>query len=321
MKNNKKCNICHKTESDNNDLLTCKYCFAMAHFECRKSVDKNRKMPGHITNFCSPKCSSLYDRITTTEVKNDPTINQFIDDLKNVMHENTRTIRSQVQSVTSAIEASQQFLSSKFETILADFRSLKDENNRLKREIEDLKVLQTSLSAVVYKQESEIDRQKQSSVANNAVMFGVPFEKNENLSQISAKIFDSIDAKSCCDSIVSVSRMFSSDKHPNAPIRIVFKDRKTKDVVIKKQKESGRIASSKVGSYKTGKKSFINIRDELTPLTVELLNALRQFQHKLNLKYVWPGRDGIVLVKRDANSKPLEIRNRMDLDRLLKGQH
>lgn len=315
----KTCISCHKTESDANQLFTCNYCFVREHVKCRRKTGKIIKSDDNM-QFCSVKCSSLYERVTASRIKNELNISQLIDEIKSVMHANARTVTEQVKSVTSAIEASQEFLSSKFESILVDFKVLKEENTRLKQELEELKSSQSSLSAVVYKQESEIDKQRKKSVMNNAIVFGVPFKKSENLLQITTKILGNIGAVSCCDSVISVSRINASEKKSMPPIRIIFKDKKSKDLVFKLNKESNKIPSTLIDpSLKhTRNSSFITIRDELTPLSAELLNELRHAQEKLKLKYVWPGRGGVILVKKDTNTKPLEVRNRLDLDKLLK---
>lgn len=68
-----------------------------------------------------------------------------------------------------------------------------------------------------------------------------------------------------------------------------------------------------------GKPSNIAIRDELTSYSLELLHEVRSFQKDMNLKYVWAGRDGAVLVKKDETSKPIIIKNRNDINKLVQG--
>lgn len=55
------------------------------------------------------------------------------------------------------------------------------------------------------------------------------------------------------------------------------------------------------------------MRDELTPLSLELLREMREHQDRLNVKYVWSSRDGNVLVKKNEHSKPELIKTRDDM--------
>lgn len=61
----------------------------------------------------------------------------------------------------------------------------------------------------------------------------------------------------------------------------------------------------------------VTLRDELTPLSLELLKELRGSQEQLNIKYVWAGREGVILAKKDENSKPVLVKNRGDLSRAI----
>lgn len=312
------CTTCHKTGNDINKLLTCNYCFAKTHLKCLKKIGKTIKQNESDCYFCSTRCSAMYERIINMRFQSD--IPQLIDELKCAVRVNMQTVIEQVKTVTSAIETSQEFLSTKFESILADFKVLKDENRRLIQEVNELRSSQSSLSALVYKQEAEIDRQNKKSVVNNVVMFGVPFRKSENLSEITATILGKIGAASSKNSVVSVARMHASDRNPMSPIRIVFQDKKSKDQVLRMKKQFGKLVSTMIDSNlaHSSRTSVITLNDELTPLSNELLNELRQVQKKLNLKYVWPGRGGVILIKSDENSKPIEIRNRLDMHKFFK---
>lgn len=317
------CTVCFKTGHNKNKLFTCNYCFNKVHLKCLHDLGGVTKQNESQMHFCSSKCCSKYDRISSSRMKNDPNLSQLIEELQSAMLANTQTVREQVKSVTSAVEASQQFLSDKFESILVEFQNLKDENKRLKQEIEQIKSSQSTLSAMVYKQELELDRQNKMSITNNAVVLVVPFKQNENLSEICSKIFDKIGAASGYNSVLSMTRMSAGDKNPMAPIRIVFRDKKSKDFVFARKKESGTIISTMIDPklISNEKSSYITIRDELTPLSTDLLNELRKVQERLNLKYVWAGRGGVILVKKDANAKTSEIRNRLDLNKLINTQH
>lgn len=66
-----------------------------------------------------------------------------------------------------------------------------------------------------------------------------------------------------------------------------------------------------------GKATTVTLRDELSPLSLELLKELRESKELLNVKYIWAGRGGTILVKKDENSKPELVKNREDLSRVM----
>lgn len=58
------------------------------------------------------------------------------------------------------------------------------------------------------------------------------------------------------------------------------------------------------------------IRDELTPYGLQLLNETKDAQDQLGFKFVWPGRNGVVLVKHSESSTIKVIRSMKDLETL-----
>lgn len=64
-----------------------------------------------------------------------------------------------------------------------------------------------------------------------------------------------------------------------------------------------------------GKPSTLAIRDELTPLSLELLGNLRKLQTVLKIKRIWAGRGGNIYVRDNDSLKPIIIKNQNDLNR------
>lgn len=86
-----------------------------------------------------------------------------------------------------------------------------------------------------------------------------------------------------------------------------------------RKKQVGKLLSTTIDSslLLNGRPTTVSIRDELTPLTTELLHELRESQDLFKIKYVWPGRHGTVLVRKNDGDKPDLIKNREDLSKLL----
>lgn len=245
--------------------------------------------------------------------------------VENVVSDQLRQVRKdmrqELKTVTSAVEHSQDFLSSKFDAIASDFKDLKSENEQLKREVDSLKRSHCSLSEVVHSLESNVDNTNKTAVSNNAIVFGMPSSPNENVNNLIKLTFDCIGAVLPPDAVVSVSRLyaknFNNNKNltSNIPIRVTFKDTVYKEMVVLKKQEYGPLQPSKINDTFQNS-SNITIRDELTPLMMGLLKEMRALQPILNIKYVWTGRGGVILVKKNDGSTVEKISNRNDLNRI-----
>lgn len=324
------CGLCNSVESDQNKLLICLYCFAAVHLDCKGirgvAASRVKKNP----YFCSTKCSEIYKRIIDMQ-HNEKTFFSSISKQLNaavssVVTDQMREVKSEVKSITSAVEASQNFLSEKFDKISSDFSDLKTENEKLKLELSEVKDSHRSLSAVVNTLEMNFDKVNRQSVSNNVVILGMPSLPNENVTDLALKTFKQIGAIVTSDSIVSASRFFTRTNNKNnkvsnitVPIRIIFKDTATKDFVLDKKTEFGQLLSSTIDKslLVNGNGSRIAIREELTAFSQNLLKEMRQSQNILKIKYVWPGRNGTILVKKDDEANVDKITNRDDLIRII----
>lgn len=148
------CVVCKRIENDQNKMFICKYCFSASHSKCYdKPPNINNSM--HNDYLCSAKCIENYNRIATTLNLNNKPISLLGAELKTAILTETQTMKESVRSVTSAIEKSQEFLASKFDFILEEFKTLKLENEQLRKELQSMKNNQLSLKNVVQKLEDE----------------------------------------------------------------------------------------------------------------------------------------------------------------------
>lgn len=301
------------------------YCFSEAHLKCRNIVGNAVRRIRERMYFCSHNCSSIYQRIIEMQNNKSSIVESLAVELKgavaNAVSQEMQNVRSEVQQVTAAIEKSQDFLSTKFDAIVTDFQELKKENVSLKREIDKMKNTQLSLSKTVYKLEHQVDKANRDANSKNAMILGVPFTPDENTPEIAQKIITCLGVNVAPDAITTVARLNTKNKpkHSLIPIRVVFKDNCVKETVFSKKKECGKLLSTSVDPSLliNGNPTTVYIRDELTPMSLELLNEMRAQQENLKIKYVWSSRGGNVLIKKTENSKPEVIRNRDDLNEMV----
>lgn len=319
------CSICKKTETNASEVLTCMYCFSSAHFKCKNLIGSARRRMKETDYFCSSDCSATYQRIVTMQNSSRSLMSSLAAEMKNTISASVakemQTVTTKMTQITTAIENSQDFLSSKFDDIVTDFNELKHENERMKAEIENLKKSQNLLQGTVHKLEANVDKTDKAALGNNAVVWGIPTAPDESVPLLVDKFLLSLGLRENCGLVISAERMFANNKASNAviPIRIVFADKESKEVVFNKKKQYGNLMSTVIDSKLAvnGKATTVTLRDELSPLSLELLKELRESKELLNVKYIWAGRGGTILVKKDENSKPELVKNREDLSRVM----
>lgn len=315
------CGVCKRVESDQNKLLTCKYCLSVSHLRC---IDSTSSAIHNSTDyFCTHKCANNYDRIMKTRNSKSRTDSSFGTDLKSAIASETQAMKETFRSVTSAIEKSQEFLASKFDLVVVEFNKLKLENEQLRKELQTMKNSYASLTNVVQKLETSADLVNKSNVVKNAIFYGIPQKKNENIRNVVSNVInDVLSVSLSADEIVSASRIGSSTSESDAmrPVRVVFQDVAAKNRVFTMKKRVGTVTSKMIDPPLTqkGRITNITIRDELTPLNAALFKNIREKQDFLRIKFVWIGKGGVVLVKKNERSKPVTIKCREDLNRLFR---
>lgn len=320
------CVVCSKLEKDQNKIITCMYCFSEAHIKCRNISSNAAVRIKEKMYFCTPQCSSIYQRIFDLQNKKASLITCLSAELKdtvaNAVTTEMQSVRSEMKQLTTAIEHSQEFISHKFDSIADEFNALKSENEILKEEIKALKISLSTLTGTVHKLEIDVDRNANITVEDTAVLHGIPFSPDEDVQKIVSQVMDRIGVELHSDSICRVSRIYENKKLPNPliPIKITFKTSQFKDHVFQMKKRCGKLLSSSIDPLlmKNGQPTTVNLRDELTPISLMLLKQARELQKSLNLKYVWSGRGGTVWMKKYEYSKPLAIRSRHDLENVEK---
>lgn len=314
------CTVCKKLEADSNKLITCMYCFSNAHLKCRGIIGSASCRIRGTMYFCTPNCSEIYKRII--DMQNDKTsmVASLTSEIKLAVSAEMHNMRSEFKSIASAIESSQEFLSSKFDSIVSDFNGLKAENENLKKEIHNLRKIQSSIIDTVNKLEMQVNKVHVETATNNVMFLGLPSVPNENTVELVRATCKCVGVDVDASSIVSASR-FSSNKAGSSlvPIKVVFKDRPIKELLLAKKKMLGKLSSTTVNDrlLLNGRPTNITIRDELPPLSLEMLRELRGSQERLNIKFIWTGRGGTILLKRDEHAQLEIIKNRSDVNRIL----
>lgn len=193
-------------------------------------------------------------------------------------------------------------------------QAIKEDQQLLKNDVAVLQEEQFAVNETITDLEKQLDQLNRAALATHAVILGVPSSKDEDLKKVITDITLAVKCTLPEDAIVETKRLVSKDGEQTGkpvPIKVIFSD------TSYNKKCHGLLLSSTIGSNNTGTGgSRIILRDELTSFGMTLLKQARVVQEAADLKFVWPGRDGVILVRATDNSKVEKIRNAKDLQKL-----
>jgi Baculovirus FP protein len=218
--------------------------------------------------------------------------------------------------VLQAIQDSQDFLSGRFDDIMAQLSTLKEENAGLKTRMEHLEMKCSSLEYTIYNLEREADTAKRQQLAGNLIVHGIPYtSNNENPTEIIMNIAAKLDHPLDESSILSCSRLTNSNKAATAraPLLVKFANPATKKVLFSKLRErKGLLLSEVYADLPSDSRAKISLRDDLTPLQRSLYKEAKDMQQLFELKFAWM-KDGAIFVRQTENSKVYQINSKIDI--------
>lgn len=276
---------------------------------------QNQSYRRHVQSFFAKRHLLANTRNMTTAAR----IN--VAELPNLI---SNALNEHANKLLANIEHSQQFLSDKLDDfgnqiiqLKSEIAKLKSENTFLKKTLSDLSTKTEVVSVAVDKQESTLDMQRRSELASNAILLGIPRLPNEDTKSLVAKTCELLGCGDEDDAIISCTRLISN-KAENNPIRITFKTTQAKERLIARKRQFGTLTVSMIAGVRwpNGWTNKVFIRDELSPLSLDIFRELKTKKTSLKYRYVWPGRDGVIYVKFTENSSPIKIRSRSDLQKL-----
>lgn len=120
--------------------------------------------------------------------------------------------------------------------------------------------------------------------------------------------------------VLEAKRLFSSESKQrnteSVPIKVVFSCERYKEDLFIKKRNHGTLLLTAFDPTYSGNVRKVILRDEMTSFGMDLYKQVREIQGHLNYKFVWPGRNGVVLAKKAENSKTEIIRSRTDIQGL-----
>lgn len=309
------CVICDKEEPDVNKVLECLHCHKCYHYRCKKLVGSAARKMRSQQFYCTVECNEMGMRTQHAVASENALIQELRNVIKEVhaMRDEAAASRRFLEDSIKEVEKSQDFLCTKFDEVVSELKQLKIDYSKMEKEMFSVREDYSQLSDAVVTLEAEVDRFKRAELVRNVIVLGVPITREDNASAIVNGIAR-VMGYALDEKIIEAYRLKASKTDGNyAPIRVVFADSNVKEEFFAKKKIFGQMKVSALGGSFAALTGKITLRDEMTSYGLAMLREVRAMQEQLKAKYVWPGRDGVILMKRTDTSKVEYIRNRMDI--------
>lgn len=304
------CASCEKKNCDPKKGIGCCHCHKWEHFKCKnvleKAIPKLRSKP----YFCSDGCLAAHESV--------PRSSAVDAELLNRMNELMSEVKG-IKNTVTEIEKSQTFISGEFDKLMKEMVVLKKDHNNLTKNVGDLYGKHQTVNTKVSQLELEVDRLARAGLTNNMVILGLPSTKDEDVGDLVRKVATSVGYNLPEGAIKEAKRLFPKDKNntrATIPIKVTFSDERIKEGLFAGKKARGQLLPSSVDPKFGSSNSRIMLRDEMTSFGMNLLKETREAEYLTDYKFIWPGRNGVVLVKKSENSPVHVIRSIADLHKL-----
>jgi hypothetical protein len=294
------CAQCSNVVSNDCAQIICSVCNGVYHKKCSKLKAKSFEVLIKTDDF-DWICSSCRDNLKTKKRGRSSLC------LENT-NDNTKLLKELLKE-QSELKSAIQFMSDQYEVLkkfVSEFSIVKKENEVLKTKCFDL--------------ETKCNRLEQYSKNFNLEISGVPQTKNENTYSIIGNILAAIEAKVDVDDIEYCHRLYPKNKNEEETPKIVakFYSRQKKHHILDKLKQfrakhNRHLSCSDLPDYDSNK-SRIFINEHLTAHNKHIFWLARNLR-SVGYKFVWV-KDGQVKIKKDEQSKVININSPLDIQRL-----
>lgn len=204
-----------------------------------------------------------------------------------------------------------------------------DDLNRFKENaIEDLQLLKNRMNALADKVENiatAIEQTQRYSYQYNVKITGIP-EHNPHESAVETttlcvRLFQNLGVEVTLQDIdiahrVPVRNATSASK----PIICKFVRRVVKEQIMRVRKDVCKVSATDIGLQMDKSLEEARILDHLTPQVQKLLADAKKYQQQIGFRYCWV-KNFIVFLRKTEDSRPISIKTRSDLERLIENEN
>ncbi|XP_046687100.1 uncharacterized protein LOC124372734 [Homalodisca vitripennis] len=231
------CGVCKdQLSKDGSEVICSGGCEVSFHIKCIKTDLEGRKTRSYKDWKCKICRSSQPDQ---PNVSNDLNIDT---DCLIKISEELANLRKEMSELRASVE----FMSDKTDSTIPIMKEIKNELALVRKENEQLKVINKSLTSDVYELQDRVRSLEQYTRKNNIEISGLPSSPNENILDILKDVSQTIGVE-LEDSHISASHRIPSYSRQRTPSIIVqFQRKALKDTWITKYREKRNLSAKQV---------------------------------------------------------------------------
>lgn len=318
-----KCGKCGDSVHVENECVTCVSCLNKFHFDCSVREVKWRNMSTDQKNnwsclSCKSGASASRKNSASSIVSEDnATPEEDVSTKTLLLRMNARLDKlDDVQKTVNGVSASIQFLSTKYDELLSEIKSYKEENKKLNKEVQHLKAECAQKSEELSALTKRFNALEQYGRGVNLEVHGVEVTDGESAEHVVQQVAQAIGVTYSASEIQAAHRLPRRDHDYTKPpvFLIQFLNKRTKQ----KWLQFGRRKKDLISRDVVGEgERRVYINENLTPYYSKLFWETKKLAKERNYQYVWLLNGSIRVKKSDTSRQTLIIACEDDLNKLV----
>lgn len=311
------CGVCNCDVSNckSSEVISCNGdCKSVFHLECVKGeIEEKKTRAGKLWKCKDCRSTALSQHSSASGVSTTVTkdfILKVLEGFKSEVFAELKNSRTENVELTKSLN----FLSDKVDTSNSLMEELKREFKLMKKENEELRSKNASLSRTVSELQDRVRQLDQYSRRNNVEISGIPVTPREDILSIVKDVGAAIGVKVEEHEVSAAHRVPSYRKDRPPSLVVQFNCRMARDTWITKFKENKESATAdKVNASFPKHKFYVN--EHLSPANKIFLSKLKKKAKEADYTYVW-AREGKFFIRKANGEKCRRIDNESDIDSL-----
>lgn len=234
---------------------------------------------------------------------------KLMNDFKTEFFEKLKTFEGEMSELTTSVK----FSSDKLDESLRVMKEVKVELAVLKKENEELRSRNLSLSSEVVKLNDKVRALEQYSRKNNIEISGLPVTPQENVVDLVKDVGTALGIEIDKKDISAIHRVPSFRKDRHSPLIVQFVSRSTRDNMITKFREKKKMTALEVNPSFPKESMYIN--EHLSPDNKVFISKLKVKCREIGYAYAWH-RDGKFFVRKCQGEKYKKVDTYDELNKL-----
>lgn len=305
------CGICSLlcSDDDNEQVIKCAgSCEKSFHSRCIQDDVVGAKT----RSFRDWKCKNCRTSIninssSTPEATND-LLKALADFKAQIMHE-FKSAKDEINTLAQAV----QYASDKMDESMTLMKEIKSDLAAVKKENENLRSMNTTLSNEVNILKDKVRSLEQYSRKNNVEINGIPETPRENVFNLVKDVGTALGLDIQDSDISTAHRVPSFKKDRPPPLIVQFSRRITRDTLLSKFRDKKSMTAQEINPALTFQRVYIN--EHLTPENKLFLKTLKEKCKEASYDYAWC-RDGKFFVRKCQGERVHRVTSCEDLNKL-----